>query len=90
VQFSNGVIKIGKSRVPKSRIREHGNAARLRGLDVVNVWVSQPHADYGASEQRLWKAFGYCMNALEYGSGSEYFRGVSFDEAVEAAQQAIA
>lgn len=84
VEFSTGVIKAGKTVVPRRRIRDHIHGAAPYGVDVVNVWLSPELMQADVIEQLLLAALRgrwFCP------AGDEYFRGSTFIEAVEVARQ---
>lgn len=78
MQFSNGVIKIGRTSNFERRKHQHGAAAQAHGHDVVASWASAPHHNVVATERALVEAM---LAAGGVQRGREYFSGVSFEEA---------
>lgn len=83
IGFENGLVKVGHTQDPRTRISSIKGAARTFGTTYVTDWVSPLHLDYRANEDALIAA----MKSSGGTSGQrEYFRGVSFQAAVEAAE----
>jgi hypothetical protein len=85
VEFSTGVLKVGKTVTPRTRIRAHIHGAAPYGVQVTNMWVSEEHENADATEIQLI----YSFSRSRVGPvGVEYFR-MPFREAVQAAKRAI-
>jgi hypothetical protein len=86
VGFSTGAIKVGQTRDPRKRLREHRRDAGAYGVKIVNVWVSEVHVRYLMNETLL---IGACRR-MGTPARSEYFTGIEFDDAVACAARLIA
>lgn len=71
VEFTSGVVKVGKSTDPRSRIATHRQLARMHGGEVRNTWVSHLHYFSGEAERELIE---YCARIGQLVVGREYFR----------------
>lgn len=78
VEFTSGVIKVGKAIRAETRIANHALYARVHGGDVSRSWASDRHSGYDATEQRL---IAGCKAMGEHAFGREYFRGLAFERA---------
>ncbi len=76
VEFSNGVIKVGKGNPAIYRIKEHIRQAAIFGAYVVRYYL---HQQKPALERDLIR---YCQCSGITFSGNEYFVGVKFEDAV--------
>lgn len=81
LEFSTGIVKIGKTRNPRARIATHVEDAKKFGATVDQLWLSEWHENYSDNEQALLRAFGGDSVA----HGNEYLR-VSFLDAVNVAK----
>lgn len=83
LEFSNGVVKLGRATDPADRIVEHCRVAYC-GLYTLNRgWVSDGHEDCVPIE-RIWK--GWAAEHAAEVRGFEYFLGLDFDAAVSKAR----
>jgi len=83
IEFSTGMVKVGKSQNPAERIETHRGNASAFGSEIVGCWVSEAHDNYSANETLLIRA----MHSLGgIANRAEYFMGVKADDAVAAAQ----
>jgi hypothetical protein len=87
IEFSTGLVKVGRSAQPHARIRSHETSAACHGVRIERQWISEEHSNMEGSESKLiW--------SCERGSdgravtGREYFR-LPFAEVVSAAKEAI-
>jgi len=71
VEFTSGVIKVGKTADPAQRIANHTHLARVHGGDVRRSWISEEHYFCGRTERELIE---YCTRVGELVAGREYFR----------------
>ena len=78
VEFTSGVIKVGKAVGPKSRIASHSKFAAIHGDGIVRSWSSERHHGYSDSERDL---ITFCKKRGSRVFGHEYFRDVTFDDA---------
>lgn len=79
IEFSTGLLKVGKTRNPAKRLDQHRHHAEAFGLSITRYWVSEAHDNYGENELRL------ISDMHEIGGVSnlvEYFSGVTLEEAV--------
>jgi hypothetical protein len=53
IQFSSGVVKVGYTRNPAQRLKQHADAAKRHGGGIAKYWVSQPHAQANENERCL-------------------------------------
>lgn len=77
VEFTSGVVKVGKAGSPKSRVASHAHHARVHGGDVRGSWISERHHGVSVTERDL---IAYCKKRGVLAFGKEYFRGVDFDD----------
>ena len=75
-----GMIKVGKSLAPNTRLETHRTQARVFGAEAGRSWVSEDEIGTIWNERLL---IDWCAaNASERG-GHEYFHGLDFDAVVE-------
>lgn len=82
IEFSCGLIKVGKTRNPKSRISTHASTVRIvSGAEISREWVSIAHTNNSENELKL---INFCSSKFGNGKskGREWFNGCSFDEVV--------
>jgi hypothetical protein len=82
VEFSNGIVKVGKSFIPTRRLEQHRLAAEAFGLHIVRSWVSERTDRYDEAETKLLGCLGRRRGE------SEFFTG-GYDNAVAVAQHVI-
>ena len=83
LQFSNGVIKAGKTTDVLARQAEHEKEAARYDISVVNRWSSSLHDDVAILERRLVTVLGRIGQNTK--AGKEYFSGVPFSVALHQA-----
>ncbi len=83
VEFSSGVVKVGKTTHPKSRLASHAKHAEIHGAEIRRSWTSQRHHGCSASERELIK---FCSARGRRTAGREYYRDLSFDDAARYAE----
>jgi hypothetical protein len=71
VEFTSGVVKVGKTANPVQRIANHAHFARIHGGNVRRSWTSEEHYCCGSTERELIE---YCAQVGELVAGREYFR----------------
>ena len=81
LEFSTGIVKVGKTRNPRARIATHVDDARKFGATVDQLWLSEWHENYSENERLLLHVLG--AGSVEH--GNEYLR-VNFSDAVELAK----
>ncbi len=83
LRFSTGIVKVGQTTNPASRLRTHHSEAKAYGAPIVDVWLSPPHGRYLRNETALIR---YCASRAPR-LRSEYFHGLDFEDAVARATQ---
>jgi len=53
LEFSTGIVKIGKTRNPRARIATHVEDAKKFGATVDQLWLSEWHENYSDNERAL-------------------------------------
>jgi len=81
LEFSTGVMKVGRSFQPVARIATHTRSALVHGVEVRQSWTSVEHDGCLDTERQL---IAFCQDIGEQ-IDKEYFRGVAFDAAREVA-----
>lgn len=79
VEFDSGLLKVGMTQFPQSRLTYHARHAASFGIRAVRGWLSPLHEEPFRTEGLLIAA------AAEMGTaagGREYFAGVGFEEIV--------
>jgi hypothetical protein len=79
VEFSNGVVKIGRSREPAARIKTHLRIAAKMGLRGARLWASPAMGAGWAAERAV---LDHVRQAFPTTAGAEYFEG-GFDVALD-------
>ncbi|ROM84142.1 hypothetical protein BK655_12390 [Pseudomonas brassicacearum] len=77
VLFSDGWLKVGRGRDPKTRITSHAGASSMRNAHLVRSAESGVLANSGAAENQL---IAFCESRGEPVHGREWFVGVEFDD----------
>jgi hypothetical protein len=75
VEFTSGVVKVGKSTRPTDRLASHAKYAQIHGGDIRQSWISERHHGCSDTERKL---IDLCKMRGEVVFGKEYFRGISF------------
>lgn len=83
LEFTSGVIKVGQTRNPLNRFKEHANAARTHGHAITRSWASLPGIEFHENELAL---ITFCSERWTVTSGREAFDSADFDTIVEYAQ----
>lgn len=86
VEFTSGVLKVGKAVRADSRIATHALHARIHRGDIARSWASGRHAGYDETERRLISG---CKRLGQNAFGREYFRGVDFNTVCELAGRVV-
>lgn len=79
VQFSNGVLKVGQTRKPKTRFADHAKAAQAHGHSVEETLLSPPHINYLDNERAL---IAFCSEQWSLAAGHEYFADADIEAVV--------
>lgn len=85
VEFTSGVVKVGKSVAPVNRLASHAKYAQIHGGDISQSWTSERHRGYSATERQLIK-FGHSHSEAVVVSRGEYFRDLDFDNVQQYAE----
>lgn len=83
VVFSSNVLKVGRAKSPKNRLKQHAKDAQNHGHVITHQWVSLPHMAYRENEDAL---IAFCSERWTASSGKEYFTGGDFAAVVGFAQ----
>lgn len=83
VEFNSGTVKVGRTRHPETRLKNHATTGRPHGITVVAQWVSQPHRLARANESELIR---FCAERYRSLNGGEFFAGACTNEIVRFAQ----
>lgn len=87
IQFSNGVVKVGKAVHPESRIGDHRHDAAVHNISIVDGFVSDAHPGQSKTERELIK---FCAHhGTRTAAGNEYFTGIDFEAACSFADDAV-
>jgi hypothetical protein len=73
--FSNGSVKVGRSKNGQQRLGDHKSTARKFGLTVTDEWLSPAHVEWERNEEAL-KAIAADLGGIV--AGREYFSGIEF------------
>lgn len=79
LQFASGVVKVGYTATPQSRITQHAVSAAPHGGVIVAAWLSAPHINAQANETQII-SFCRAHNATQI--GQEYFTAIDFAKVV--------
>lgn len=71
VEFSSGVVKVGRTTKPEARLASHSLFAQVHGGDIAQYWVSSLHYRTADSEREL---IDFCLRFGRPVVGREYFR----------------
>ena len=77
VEFDSGVVKVGKTINPPSRIATHAIHGQAHGRSIRSSWISRAHYFHGATEREL---IDFCIRTGECIAGREFFR-ITFEQA---------
>lgn len=86
IEFSTGMVKVGKTGKGEARLDRHASDAAPYGATIANRWISAVHAGYDATEDVLILR---CAAEAEQVK-REYFRGITHARAVQLAEAVIA
>ncbi len=76
VEFSSGVVKVGKTTDPGSRLANHAKYAEIHGGAIRESWTSELHNGYTKTERQLIE---FCQQRGAKVFGKEYFGGLDFN-----------
>lgn len=82
IEFSDNVVKVGRTKNLMQRLRHHASDARDRGARTTRRWATCEHA-YDrvlADERRL---IGFCAERWPLAWGAEYFAGADFEAVLD-------
>lgn len=77
INFSGGIVKVGSTRTPTTRLRQHESDAAAFGRAVVGSWLSERHSGYLASESAL---IAYATSRAGRRLRREYFQEVDISD----------
>jgi predicted GIY-YIG superfamily endonuclease len=82
VEFTDGVVKVGRTSRLRQRINQHTTDASDRGAERARSWASHDHTyeDALEGEQTL---INFCREQWRAAWGREYFAGADFDEVAD-------
>lgn len=80
LKFSNGSVKVGKSRHLGRRFDTHLMALRARGAHLVDWWFSKQLDDYSATETLAINAAESLMTHESGRTGREWFHNIDFEK----------
>lgn len=83
LEFTSGTVKVGQTRNPVNRFKEHAKAAEAHGHAIVRSWASEPHVEFGENETAL---ISFCAARWTVASGREAFNEADFETVVEYAK----
>lgn len=83
VEFTTGVVKVGRASHQSQRVAEHGRSAEKHGAAITRSWVSERHKEYARNETAL---IAFCAERWSLAGGKEYFAGANYGEVVKYAQ----
>ena len=78
-EFSTGIIKVGKAKIPAIRLARHARHAQIHNVVIRRSWTSPGHPGHSGTERNL---IDFCKRRGDQVVGrGEYFRGVTFETA---------
>jgi len=85
--FDDGMVKVGRTSAPARRLAEFRAHAERWGRTICHGWLSRPVYDSAQAEHTSRSRIRFAGARLR--SGSEYFDGVAFEDAVSLVEGAI-
>ncbi|MEO3856130.1 GIY-YIG nuclease family protein [Acrocarpospora sp. B8E8] len=79
IEFSSGVVKVGRTNDTTKRLAAHRKDAAQHHVEITRTWFSPGHHTYLDNETAL---IGFCAERWPAASGREYFGGADFDSVV--------
>lgn len=76
IEFSTGVVKVGRSINPTQRLATHARVARVHGVDIRQSWISERHHGCRETERKLIE---FCRRRGTQ-IDDEHFRNIAFEE----------
>ncbi|MEV8639240.1 hypothetical protein AB0395_47055 [Streptosporangium sp. NPDC051023] len=83
VEFTTGVVKVGRAGHQTQRIADHGRTAEKHGAAITRSWISTRHKEYAQNEIAL---IAFCAERWPLAGGKEYFAGADYSEVVRYAR----
>lgn len=83
VGFASGVVKVGMTADPASRMWSHQDAANTKGAEIVRLWISTPHPDARQTERNL---IAFCRSESATREAREWFTGIDVEAVVSYAK----
>lgn len=87
IEFTSGVIKVGRGANPTKRIAVHAANAAIHGGELRNWFTSRRHRGSTATERHLIEA---CAANGRLVFGREYFRDLTFEKVCELIESVVA
>lgn len=84
VEFNSGTIKVGRTRNPASRLKNHATTGRPHGISVSRQWLSQPHRHAEDNERLLLK---FCHSRFTSVNEGEFFENADTGEIIAFLEQ---
>ena len=82
IEFSTGLVKVGRTQNPAKRFETHRSHGAAFGVIIARYWLSEAHDNFESNEALLIRAM---HNLGGIPSKAEYFDGVTVESAVQAA-----
>lgn len=82
IAFDNGIVKVGRTKDLRDRMRAHRGDGRKFGIEITDSWGSPLHVEWGTNEETLKEL------AVMHGGTptcTEYFKGADYAAIVSAA-----
>lgn len=84
LEFSNGTIKVGRTKNPRGRFATHKRSSNTFGIGLDRWWFSRLHNQWQENEEKL---IGLARQlGTAHGDSSEYFAGIDFYTLVQKAE----
>lgn len=86
IEFSTGIVKVGRSENPTQRLQAHRGHAYSLGVAILYDWYSPVINNFIVAEQTL---INWCVHRATTQRSAEYFTGIDPHEAVMFAETLI-
>lgn len=84
VQFNSGIVKVGRTMNPATRLKSHATGGRPHGISVSAQWLSQPHLRAKRNEHLL---IAFCKDRYQSVNDGEFFVDAEPSEIVAYAER---
>jgi hypothetical protein len=81
IQFASGVVKVGQTVEPRTRLAKHRRDAEAFGVPIVGLWLSPPHTNFVQNEIALIEE---CLK-ISQRYKNEFFYSTDLDAVVKLA-----